>query len=83
MGSLFELLCPVLLMTILVLVRTIDTLVDTVEAQDPIELQYPLYDPTSYNTVQNKFVVNPTVASNRMNDFLTYTEYPKIDDDTN
>jgi len=42
-----------------------------------------LFDPTSYNNVQNKFVVNPTVASNRMNDFLTYTEYTNMDDDTN
>lgn len=82
-GSIFELTCPAFLMIVLVLVRTIDTLVYTVESQSPLELQYPLYDPTSYNAQQGKFVINPTVASNRMNDFLTYTEYPKIDADTN
>lgn len=76
-GSIFELICPALLMLLLVWIRT---LID-IEISDPSDVykdQYPLYPPVALNPTSGQWVLNQNSINSqnaRLTDFLKYTNF--------
>ena len=76
-GSIFELICPALLMLLLVWVRTLIK----IEISDPSDVfiqQQPLYPLVALDATSGKWAINPAsiaAQSKNLETFFTYTKY--------
>lgn len=80
LGSLTEVLCPLLLMAILVYVRSVSNPL-TITGIKIEAMRHPLYQPAKPDTESGKFVIDPVnVLENALdfNEFMRYTNYANI-----
>ena len=66
-------MCPVVLVFLLVWIRTLDGLVQTSDAKNPMEFQSLLYTPAFDSG--SGFAITGGSISSTLTDLLTYSEY--------